>query len=346
MRFSQASIEVSDASFLHLFDSVNDFPPLPPSNFKDRKAMHNSSIQEAEELAEHLKSIKTGCLSVSSLKLGISESPLGDATILPVVTLRELRCFEGQAKLGIGYNPTNMGFQFLQEAYQRGEWHGPKPRFQQPKGRRFFGTTKSPTTHRRTNLSSRSRKVPRKSRDAEAPSSYRMEEHELGSANAQELVFAAVSPEVGSNAQKCKIQSNKSDCSDVEMVSGESTTGFTKVKYNPGEDGEESTITFSTPLTDDFIDQLNKTTEDIRNGGRAKAERRLNQALRYFGVETMVPSDDDSNDDCASEDGESLSDEDLLTSEPSPLMDPSNQREAGTGVFFPKNAVAAWFKLS
>lgn len=76
---SLPTIEGLDKDFIYLFDSVIDFPPLQPSTLKDRLVNHISYMQEGKELAEHLKAIQTGCLSVSSPSLGISESPLGDA---------------------------------------------------------------------------------------------------------------------------------------------------------------------------------------------------------------------------------------------------------------------------
>lgn len=71
-------------------------------------------------------------------------------------------------------------------------------------------------------------------------------------------------------------------------------------------------------------------------------KRRLNKSLRYFGVETMVASDDD----WETEHGESSSEEDLSSSEASLQRDPSNQHKSSTREGFSKDAVAAWFNLS
>jgi hypothetical protein len=57
----------------------------------------------------------------------------------------------------------------------------------------------------------------------------------------------------------------------------------------------------------------------------------------------MIPSNDD---DWETEDGQSSSEEDLLSSKASPLRDHSFQGESETKEGFSKNAVAAWFKLS
>jgi hypothetical protein len=342
---SPPGIEGLDKDFFYLFDSVIDFPPLQPSTLKDRLANHISNMQEAEKLAEHLKAIQTGCLSVSSPDLGISESPLGDATLLPVVTIKELKHFNGQAKLGIGYNPTHAGFQFLQEAYQRGEWEGPLPRFKRAKGPRLFGPGKSPSSKdRQTNSNSHGRKVSRMSHDAEAPSSYRMKEHELYTANSQEPGFTDMNPRVGSNPQKRKMQNKAPGYPDGGTYSGKATAGFTQrteVEYNTGEDGEKSTITLSTPLTSDLVDEVNKIMKEIQIGGRESVERKLNQSLRYFGVETMITSDDD----WTSDDGESSSEEDFSPYEASPPQGPSNRDGSDTEKLFSKNAVAKWFEL-
>jgi len=89
-------------------------------------------MQFLEEL-EVLKNLKTGAVSVSDPEQGITESPLGDATLLPVISLKALKKIDAPARNWIGYNPTHQGFQFLQEAYQRGEWVGNVPQFQLPK---------------------------------------------------------------------------------------------------------------------------------------------------------------------------------------------------------------------
>lgn len=73
---------------------------------------------------EAIKNLKTGCISVSDPEQGITESPLGDATLLPVISLEALSKMDAPARNWIGYNPTHQGFQLLQEAYQRGEWTG------------------------------------------------------------------------------------------------------------------------------------------------------------------------------------------------------------------------------
>lgn len=68
---------------------------------------------------------------------------------------------------------------------------------------------------------------------------------------------------MGSDSQKRKMQKEAPDNPDTEMAFVESTAGSTKVEYSPGEDDEKSTISFSTPLTSDLMDQVNKITEEI-----------------------------------------------------------------------------------
>ncbi|RYP18973.1 hypothetical protein DL765_003651 [Monosporascus sp. GIB2] len=89
-----------------------------------------------------ITALKTGAFSVSDPKQGTTESPLGDATLLPVVSLKALSQMDAPARNWIGYNPTHAGFQFLQEAYQRGEWVGNLPQFKLPKAFRKAGITK------------------------------------------------------------------------------------------------------------------------------------------------------------------------------------------------------------
>lgn len=74
-------------------------------------------VKEYEKTLDTILATKTGSLSVSDLDLGISKSPLGDATLLPVLRLEELKYFNAPVSIWAGYNPTNAGFQYLQEAY-------------------------------------------------------------------------------------------------------------------------------------------------------------------------------------------------------------------------------------
>ena len=68
-------------------------------------------------------------LALGNLRLKDTANILGDSIMLPLVNLEELHYMDNWTAQFIGYNPTNTGFQFLQEAYARGEWNGPRPLF-------------------------------------------------------------------------------------------------------------------------------------------------------------------------------------------------------------------------
>ncbi|KAK4247907.1 hypothetical protein C7999DRAFT_40892 [Corynascus novoguineensis] len=102
---------------------------------------HKTWEEQLRRQLESIKNLKTGGYSVSDPEQGITESPLGDATLLPVVSLKALIRLDAPARTWIGYNPTHQGFQMLQEAYQRGEWVGNVPEFELPKAFRNAGIT-------------------------------------------------------------------------------------------------------------------------------------------------------------------------------------------------------------
>lgn len=116
------------------------------SSFAARLHEFNAWKKDQMEQFKALKDLKTGAMSVCDPVLGVTESPLGDATLLPVVSLRALKQMDAPARSWIGYNPTHQGFQLLQEAYQRGEWVGNAPQFKLPKAFRKAGVTKLPAT--------------------------------------------------------------------------------------------------------------------------------------------------------------------------------------------------------
>ncbi|KAI1133699.1 T5orf172 domain-containing protein [Nemania abortiva] len=100
--------------------------------FQALKERHEAWKKELEAM----RNLKTGAVSVSDREQGMTESPLGDATLLPVIPLKTLSKIDVLARSWIGYNPTHQGFQLLQEAFARGEWVGNTPRFRLPKGYR------------------------------------------------------------------------------------------------------------------------------------------------------------------------------------------------------------------
>ena len=79
-------------------------------------------------ILEHLNAAKTGSRSVTNPEPGAMESPLGNATMLPTVKLRELEHVSQPVMRFLGYDGTNFGYQFVQEAYRRGDWDGNFPR--------------------------------------------------------------------------------------------------------------------------------------------------------------------------------------------------------------------------
>jgi hypothetical protein len=66
--------------------------------------------------------------------LGIVESPLDDATKLPLSELRKLQLCDFMARIWLEYTSTNAGFQFLQESSQRRDWYRDYPHFKRAKG--------------------------------------------------------------------------------------------------------------------------------------------------------------------------------------------------------------------
>jgi T5orf172 domain-containing protein len=100
-----------------------------------------SSQKDLPSVLDSFRNLKTGVVSVSDPALGVTESPLGDATLLPVLALKDLKYLNGQVANWVGMNPTNTGFQLLQEAYQEGKWIGNVPQFALPKVFRKAGYT-------------------------------------------------------------------------------------------------------------------------------------------------------------------------------------------------------------
>jgi hypothetical protein len=94
---------------------------------------------------DDLQTLKTGAVSVSDPFLRSTESPLGDATMLPVLALEDLKDLNLPVPNWVGMNSTHTGFQVLQEAYQEGKCFGGKPQFKLPKIYRKAGLKRMPT---------------------------------------------------------------------------------------------------------------------------------------------------------------------------------------------------------
>lgn len=116
------------------------------------------------KLCESMKTLKTGAFSVSDPILGVTESPLGDATMLPVLAIKDLKYLNPLVANWVGMNPTNVGFQYVQEAYASGKWFGNKPRFQLPKAYRKAGY-KSLFTKNAENASCSKRRAQERAKD-------------------------------------------------------------------------------------------------------------------------------------------------------------------------------------
>ncbi|UPK92921.1 hypothetical protein LCI18_003856 [Fusarium solani-melongenae] len=125
-------------SFSSKFPAVFDFRTAADC---DQESLDAREAQLFEEMGR-LKNLQTGSISVSDLVLGKTESPMGDVTLLSVVSLEAVRQMNALARSWFGYTPTHEGFQLLQEAYQRGEWIGNCPQFQLPKAFRKANKSK------------------------------------------------------------------------------------------------------------------------------------------------------------------------------------------------------------
>jgi hypothetical protein len=122
----------------HLLNPDKSPGPLLRS-FQRQETESRDATKDMLKLVESLKTLKTGAVSVSDPILGVTESPLGDATMLPVLAINDLKYLNPLVTNWVGMNPTNAGFQYVQEAYASGKWFGSKPRFQLPKAYRRAG---------------------------------------------------------------------------------------------------------------------------------------------------------------------------------------------------------------
>lgn len=93
----------------------------------DREAKRRRLLDEVSGILKQLNAVKTGSRSVTNPEPGSMESPLGNATMLPALKLRELEHVSQPVMRFLGYDGTNFGYQFVQEAYQRGDWNGTFP---------------------------------------------------------------------------------------------------------------------------------------------------------------------------------------------------------------------------
>lgn len=287
---------------------------LRPATLEGRQSRRETWLKEGEELVDYLKSIKTGSVSVSKEELGISESLLGDATMLPIVQLRVLKYVDSLARSWIGYNPTHTGFQFLQEGYQAGEWYGKKPRFKRPKVFRDL---------------EKSRKVRRMSRETDVSTSRHVDEP---------AAPAPVEP-----TDQAPPGAHRPAESNASPSDSPNTNAHGKVKSIPGGKGQRDKLQFGQPITPEFINDVNTLVDQIRNGGGAEVERRLQKSLAYYGVDACAP---DSDEESSSEDESDSSSEEEALNQPveTPSFDVARPQAGlkGPSTGFSKHTVGKW----
>jgi hypothetical protein len=96
-----------------------DFSKGPVLTLRERQREdEQAAVQEAIKYFRSLNKYTnlTGGRSVSDSILGNTESPLGDATLRPVLTLKDLESVDSQVINWVGITPARTGYQFLQEA--------------------------------------------------------------------------------------------------------------------------------------------------------------------------------------------------------------------------------------
>ncbi|KIW88478.1 uncharacterized protein Z519_11047 [Cladophialophora bantiana CBS 173.52] len=147
----------------HLLNPDKSPGPLLRS-FQRQVTESKAATKDILKLHESMKTLKTGAFSVSDPILGVTESPLGDATMLPVLAIKDLKYLNPLVANWVGMNPTNAGFQYIQEAYANGKWFGRKPRFQLPKAYRRAGY-KSLSAKDADNASSSKRRAQERAKD-------------------------------------------------------------------------------------------------------------------------------------------------------------------------------------
>jgi hypothetical protein len=152
-----------ETKFRHLLKPDKSPGPLLRS-FQRQKKESKAATRDLLKLHESMKTLKTGAFSVSDPILGLTESPMGDATMLPVLAIKDLKYLNPLVSNWVGMNPTNAGFQYIQEAYASGKWVGRKPRFQLPKAYRRAGY-KSLSAKDADNASSSKRRAQERAKD-------------------------------------------------------------------------------------------------------------------------------------------------------------------------------------
>jgi hypothetical protein len=200
---------------------------------------------ELLELIKSLKDIKTGGRSVSDPVLGITESPLGDATLLPVLALKDLKYLDPPVTSWVGVTPTHSGFQYLQEAYKEGKWFGRTPKFQLPKAYRDAGIKSVPMA------------VPRSK-------------------------ASRITSETETSSDGRRYSTSDGDLDYI--MQNQKGDGMSFLLSRGADMGSER-FTFTQTITEDFKTALTQKIEEIKNGGYEKAQRELAKVLRHFGLD-------------------------------------------------------------
>ena len=202
--------------------------------------------------------------SVSDPVLGVTESPLGDATLLPVLALKDLKYLDGQVANWVGMNPTNTGFQLLQEAYQEGKWIGNRPQFALPKGFRKAGYTNLATADKEPNT--------RKGRGATRNAKSKTKQPQFD-------------PETfrltrGPNGDKFQLSLPDELKSELASKMGD------KLAYK-----------LTDNLTDEKMQQLNKQLKELCVGGELKSIQKAGaKGFQQFGLSFDFSSDEEISD--------------------------------------------------
>ncbi|KAJ3460283.1 hypothetical protein MRS44_011150 [Fusarium solani] len=228
----------------------------------DQESLDAREAQLFKEM-ERLRNLQTGSKSVGDPVLGKTESPMGDATLLPVVSLEAVRQMDAPARSWFGYTPTHEGFQLLQEAYQRGEWIGNCPQFKLPKA------------FRKANKSKLSGGSDAKMKEGHHSSS-------------MQLPHGQNQPNKDGRPQK--------STGDTPNGSRRDTVRFVRSK-------DSDTWEFSSVLDDDFIKRTKEVMEVMKTPlGRALVEKEAQRTFRHFGLnfsgryDTGTPSDSSDSD--------------------------------------------------
>jgi hypothetical protein len=180
-----------------------------------------------------------------------------------VLSLRELHHVDVWAKTLIGYNPTNTGFQFLQEAYQQGELDGEIPRFK-----------RSQETYPH-----QSRKVRRQRRGADGSTSCHMAEEELLRGDIDDDVVSEKPKPQNTTHESSEHDENlhTGDLQDESPDTSENEFNLMHATMTGDADGNLTKLHIPLELTDSTLERAVKAAEMIENGGRAYVEEQLCQ---------------------------------------------------------------------